>query len=90
MSDTFLRYLLLLREIPDAPKHVDTVTLARRLEDQGIYVTRRTIQRDLERLSSRLPLGCSTATKPYGWAWHESGSDSIRELVVRVARHVEP
>lgn len=89
MSDAFIRYLLLLREIPAAPNHVDTVTLARRLEEQGICVTRRTIQRDLERLSSRLPLECNDAGKPYAWAWHESAGDSCHELVVRVAKDVE-
>ena len=87
--DPFLRYLLLLREIPAAPQHVDTVPLARRLEEQGICVTRRTIQRDLERLSSRLPLKCNAASKPYAWAWHEAGGDSFREVVERVAKHVE-
>ncbi|MBE7483631.1 MAG: hypothetical protein HS104_27085 [Polyangiaceae bacterium] len=87
--DAFLRYLLLLREIPVAPQHIDTATLALRLEEQGICVTRRTIQRDLERLSSRLPLRCNDASKPYAWAWHELGGDSFRELVERVAKHVE-
>lgn len=90
MSDAFLRYLLLLREIPAAPKQVDTATLARRLEEQGICVTRRTIQRDLERLSSRLPLKRNDGSKPYGWTWDGGGGDSFRELVVRVARHFDP
>lgn len=68
---------------------VDTATLARRLKDHGISVTRRTIQRDLERLSSRLPLHCNDASKPYAWAWHEGGGESFRALVLRVAKHVE-
>lgn len=89
MSDSFVRYLLLLREIPTAPKHVDTATLARRLKGHGICVTRRTIQRDLERLSSRLPLHCNDTSKPYAWAWHEGGGESFRALVLRVAKHVE-
>lgn len=89
MSDAFFRYLLLLREIPPAPEHIDTATLARRLDERGIRVTRRTIQRDLERLSLSLPLTCNDTSKPYGWAWQESGDDSFRELVVRAAKHVE-
>jgi hypothetical protein len=88
MSDAFFRYLLLLREIPTAPKHIDTATLARRLDDRGIRVTRRTIQRDLERLSSLLPLKCSNASKPYRWAWQEIGDDSLREAVLRAAKHI--
>jgi predicted DNA-binding transcriptional regulator YafY len=96
MADNFLRYLMLLREIPRAPKRVDTATLARRLEDRGIGVTRRTLQRDLERLSATFPLACDDATKPYGWSWVDGngrgersgpGSERLRALA-QVARDV--
>jgi predicted DNA-binding transcriptional regulator YafY len=96
MSDNFLRYLLVLREIPKAPRRVDTATLARRLEEHGLGVTRRTLQRDLERLSATFPLVCDDATKPYGWSWVEPsskaekagpGSERMRALA-QVAREV--
>ena len=96
MADNFLRYLMLLREIPRAPKRVDTATLARRLEERGIGVTRRTLQRDLERLSATFPLACDDATKPYGWSWVDGnargekngpGSERMRALA-QVARDV--
>jgi predicted DNA-binding transcriptional regulator YafY len=96
MADNFLRYLMLLREIPRAPRRVDTATLARRLEERGIDVTRRTLQRDLERLSATFPLACDDATKPYGWSWVDGmsrgekpgpGSDRLRALG-QVARDV--
>ena len=91
MSDAFLRYLLLLREIPAEPRHIDTGTLAARLEAHGIRVTRRTLQRDLERLSRRLPLRCDDAKKPYGWTWVTPAgtslpnAESLRDVVVRAA-----
>ena len=94
MSDTFFRYLLLLREIPVEPRRVDTGTLAQRLEAQGIRVARRTLQRDLERLSQRLPLRCHDNTKPYGWSWVESKpsaratkGETLRAVVARIAQH---
>ncbi|HMR07622.1 MAG TPA: WYL domain-containing protein [Polyangiaceae bacterium] len=69
MADTFLRYLVLLGEIPRAPRRIGAGDLTLRLESHGIRVTRRTVQRDLERLSSILPIGCNDKTKPFGWAW---------------------
>jgi predicted DNA-binding transcriptional regulator YafY len=74
MADNFLRYLMVLREIPRAPRRVDTATLAVRLESLGLHVTRRTLQRDLERLSATFPLVCADQTKPYGWSWVEGSS----------------
>lgn len=94
MSDTFFRYLLLLREIPLAPRRVDTATLAARLEKLGISVSRRTIQRDLERLARRLPLECHDASKPYGWTWAKpsstrpGSSESLRDVVLRATKHL--
>lgn len=76
MSDTFLRYLLILQELPHSPRRTDSATLARRLEERGLSVTRRTLQRDLEKLSRVLPLECVDATKPYGWSW-KAGSGSL-------------
>lgn len=76
MSDAFVRFLLLLQEIPIAPESVDTATLARRLAARGIRVSRRTIQRDLERLSARLPLQCDDASRPFAWGWCERARDS--------------
>jgi predicted DNA-binding transcriptional regulator YafY len=94
MADKFLRYLMLLRAIPRSPRTVDTRTLAVRLESHGLKVTRRTLQRDLERLSADFPLVCNDRTKPYGWSWVEAparaerpglGSERLRSLT-HVAR----
>lgn len=71
MSDTFLRYIVLLGEIPCSPRRVGAAELTSRLQTRGIHVTRRTVQRDLERLSSILPIACNDSSKPYRWAWIE-------------------
>ena len=111
MPDAFFRLLLLLREIPAAPQRIDTFTpgyaavsgsvaaartLAQRLEAQGVRVTRRTLQRDLDRLSRQLPLVCHDDTKPYAWAWLESDpqpgrgkqTETLREVAARAASHI--
>lgn len=94
MTDAFLRYLLLLSEIPASPRRVDTCTLAERLANHGIRVTRRTLQRDLERLSRRLPLGCHDESKPYGWSWvgptaaTPATGETLRDVATRAAAHL--
>jgi predicted DNA-binding transcriptional regulator YafY len=74
MAENFLRYLMVLREIPRAPRRIDTETLAVRLESHGLRVSRRTLQRDLERLSGTFPLVCADQSKPYGWSWVDEPS----------------
>lgn len=56
MSNTAVRYLTMLRMVPRFPKSITTTELAERLEDHGFSVTMRSIQRDLEKLSTDFPL----------------------------------
>lgn len=86
MGDTLLRYLMLLREIPVAPRSVQATELARRLEAQGIAVTVRTVQRDLARLSRLLPLVCIETSKPFAWSFAEPHSEIFPQLQVRPPR----
>ncbi|MBK7581449.1 MAG: WYL domain-containing protein [Myxococcales bacterium] len=68
--DTLHRLWSLLRHVPRSPRRTDTVTLKRRLEEEGITVTARSVQRDLERIGTKfLTLRCDRRTKPYQWAW---------------------
>jgi len=67
-NETILRLLTMLRLIPRHPRCIDTATLERKLGDEGFHVTRRTIQRDLHRLSRAFPLTCDDH-KPTGWSW---------------------
>jgi predicted DNA-binding transcriptional regulator YafY len=66
---TSYRYLLLLRMIPRCPRKIDTATIAALLERDGITIHRRSIQRDLEKLSQSFAITCDDQHKPYGWSW---------------------
>ena len=66
---TSYRYLLLLRMIPRFPRKIDTATIATLLERDGLGIHRRSIQRDLEKLSQSFAIICDDQHKPYGWSW---------------------
>lgn len=68
MNDTLLRHWRMLREIPRFPRKIDAATLEKRLENAGYTMSRRTIERDLVKLSRSLPLLADDA-KPQGWSW---------------------
>lgn len=68
--ETLHRLWTLLRHVPRSPRRIDTASLKRRLDEEGIEVTPRSVQRDLERLSTRfLTLRCDRRSKPYQWSW---------------------
>jgi predicted DNA-binding transcriptional regulator YafY len=68
--ETLHRLWSLLRHVPRSPRRADTGLLQRRLEEEGITVTARSVQRDLERLGAKfLSLQCDRRTKPYQWSW---------------------
>jgi predicted DNA-binding transcriptional regulator YafY len=54
--DTAIRYISMLSFIPMEPNDISTAELESRLEGESFVVDRRTIQRDLEKLSERFPL----------------------------------
>ena len=66
---TSYRYLLLLRMIPRYPRKIDTAAIASMLERDGVSIHRRSIQRDLEKLSQSFAIVCDDQHKPYGWSW---------------------
>lgn len=66
---TTLRHLAMLRRIPRAPGFIATTDLRSALENLDYTVDIRTVQRDLEALSSIFPLHCDTSSKPYRWQW---------------------
>lgn len=75
MADSSLRLLLLLREIPREPLYIGSSTLRDRLADAGHEVSLRTVQRDMQALSTHFPL---VQNKPegrgksgLGWAFSE-------------------
>lgn len=71
---TSYRHWLLLRMIPRYPRKIDTATIESLMERQGITIHRRSIQRDLEKLSDIFPLSCDDRDKPFGWSWSAEAS----------------
>jgi len=70
MNDTLVRQWAMLRAIPRHPQRVDAQTIHTRLEDLGIKVTLRTVQRDLNTLATTFPLAFDSS-KPQGWCWRQ-------------------
>lgn len=66
---TSYRHWLMLRMIPRYPRKIDTASIESLMERQGITIHRRSIQRDLEKLSDIFPLSCDDNDKPFGWSW---------------------
>lgn len=68
MSNTLSRVMAMLRHIPRHPRKIDTNALLHQLETAGYDISIRSIQRDLNDLSSILPL-VSDSGRPQGWSW---------------------
>jgi predicted DNA-binding transcriptional regulator YafY len=58
-----------LRRLPRAPTRITAGELTRRLENAGYTVTKRTVERDLQALSTQFPIELDGRSKPYGWSW---------------------
>jgi len=71
MSEALLRQWEMLRSIPRAPAKVTVGTLLAKLGAAGFRTTKRTIQRELNTLSSVFPLTSDDRSIPYGWSWAE-------------------
>ena len=70
MSDTLLRQMAMLHAIPRYPQKIHVSTLLNKLQASGFETTARTIQRDLNTLSTTIPL-TSDDSNPQGWSWLE-------------------
>lgn len=60
----------MLRTIPRHPKRVDAQTIHAKLDDLGISVSLRTVQRDLNMMARSFPLDFDES-KPQGWCWRQ-------------------
>ena len=79
-KDTTLRYLKLLACLPRHPDRIGTKALQSKLErDNPEYaVSLRTMQRDLERLSSIFPISCIERGRGKYWFWTEK--DALTQI----------
>jgi predicted DNA-binding transcriptional regulator YafY len=72
VADTVRRHWSLLRLVPRAPRQIEAARLEDLLAQEGIEITRRSVQRDLEHLAAAFPgLKCNRKSKPYGWSWSD-------------------
>jgi predicted DNA-binding transcriptional regulator YafY len=73
MKETTLRCLTMLKMIPRAPGEIDVGRIADRLSDQGYNISKRTIQRDLIKLSIPFPIReeKKIGSKANLWSWAE-------------------
>lgn len=97
MFDTLSRYLMMLRLIPRAPAKIGTERLKYLLDAQGLNISLRSIQRDLQKLSNFFPL-VSDEARPQGWSWEANAEHfSLPALDPQTAltfhmvkQHIEP
>ncbi len=76
----------LLRTIPKYPRKISVTEIAAQMSEDGYPVSKRTIQRTLNALSSEFPL-CVEESRPHGWSWHKDApSFNIPRLPVRESR----
>jgi len=98
MSDALLRHWHLLRALPRAPRKTTTAQIEARLVAAGLPIDRRSIERDLHKLSVTFPLECDDRSRPYGWSWARDaeafdlpGMDPQTALVMQLAGdHLRP
>ena len=98
MSDALLRHWHLLRALPRAPRKTTTAQIEARLRGAGFPIDRRSIERDLHKLSATFPLECDDRSRPFGWSWARDaeafdlpGMDPQTALVLQLAgAHLRP
>lgn len=67
--DTFVRYFLILSLLKPYPRRISSIDMQAALSGQGVDPRAlRTIQRDLEKLSTHFPID-GDQKKPRGWCW---------------------
>lgn len=76
-TSTIVRHISMLKIIPKSPAFVLTKDLYQRLLDEGFNVSKRTIERDLLKLSD--VMGLRSCDSPEGFKW--SYENHVRELL---------
>ena len=70
MSDPIIRHLTMLGLIPVLPRKITATQLHEKLKAQTFEIDKRSVERDLHKLSLTFPL-ISDEAKPAGWSWSE-------------------
>jgi predicted DNA-binding transcriptional regulator YafY len=69
MSEALLRHWVLLQAIPRHPRKIDVSALLDHLSSAGYRISKRSVQRDLNLLSTLFPLVHDDSSIPWGWSW---------------------
>lgn len=77
IRSTITRQWELLKLLPSRGPGLTCKDLANRLNDEGLSVSKRTVERDLTELSCLFPIQCNNNSKPYGWFWARDASLDI-------------
>lgn len=70
----------LLRQVPRRAPGFTAADLASRLSGLGYAIDLRTVQRDLQNLSSLFPLYADEAVKPFRWRWANDGELGVPSI----------
>jgi len=67
--NTLSRQWEMLRMLPGRAPGISSTQVHQTLQDAGYKVSKRTVKRDLQDLSSLFPLQCNDRGTPWGWPW---------------------
>ena len=77
MSDTTLRHLETLRAIPRHPRKTTAKAVHDYLTRAGYQIDRRSVERDLHKLSESFPITCDEGARPVGWFWPAAAAEVV-------------
>ncbi len=79
-TETIVRHWQLLKLLPSEPWAISVAELRDRLADQGIVVSRRTVERDLLKLAidARMPIRQGETDGAQCWMWMQDGASKFR------------
>jgi predicted DNA-binding transcriptional regulator YafY len=80
MADSALRKILMLQKIPSHPRKISAGELRDYLGGEGYSVTIRSLQRDLDELSTHFPIEVDDRSKPYGWYFKKQDVINIPKM----------
>ncbi|MBA6224219.1 WYL domain-containing protein [Colwellia sp. MB02u-18] len=80
-NSTTLRHLEMLRKIPLAPgKPITTIALHQHLTDEGFDVSKRTVERDLVKLTNIGGLYSENTAEGYGWGCIQNNASKFKGI----------
>lgn len=79
---TISRQWEMLKLLPNRAPGLTAAELHQQLEEAGHRTTKRTVERDLNELSSLFPLHCNDKGTPYGWYWQPGRSIDLPGITV--------